>query len=437
MTRTGRASRLQSPAASRRSLGLGARPGSVPTTGPAPPDSVSQHPPPALTIMADPTSEQTLSVKETFRVDLELCIACDACCQDFPEIFVMGDDEKAHEIEGHDSGLYNARTVVDVCPTDAILFSGELPPAADLSQLDEVSGWELEWASWRGVEEDTLERDRRYGRDLTVEEHSGHVRVALHLPTRVPAVRDRFRYGLPDLMPEYGAHVYMLDGSLMITAWVTDPKMRALTHTSSSFPGQFTTTVDIDRDLVGFKHRTDSHGLVEVVLFTDEQAMEAWTWQAHFINQKCTACSICERVCPTNAITSGEERYYIDPDLCINCSVCGIYCPFDAIDDSGEVLVPKIKPKKVPKALVHEELCTGCEFCVHVCPFDALEMRPLVDDGALHLPQTSTVADVILKNCTSCKLCEQVCIKDAIEVPRPHQFEDIGMSFMSYLTDEH
>jgi formate hydrogenlyase subunit 6/NADH:ubiquinone oxidoreductase subunit I len=64
-------------------------------------------------------------------------------------------------------------------------------------------------------------------------------------------------------------------------------------------------------------------------------------------------------------------------------------------------------------------------------------MRPLVDDGALHLPQTSTVADVILKNCTSCKLCEQVCIKDAIEVPRPHQFEDIGMSFMSYLTDEH
>jgi ferredoxin len=387
--------------------------------------------------MADPTSEQTLSVKETFRVDLELCIACDACCQDFPEIFVMGDDEKAHEIEGHDSGLYNARIVVDVCPTDAILFSGELPPAEDLSQLDEVPGWELEWASWRGVEEDTLERDRRYGRDLTVEEHSGHVRVALHLPTRVPAVRDRFRYGLPDLMPEYGAHVYMLDGSLMITAWVTDPKMRALTHTSSSFPGQFTTTVDIDRDLVGFKHRTDSHGLVEVVLFTDEQAMEAWTWQAHFINQKCTACSICERVCPTNAITSGEERYYIDPDLCINCSVCGIYCPFDAIDDSGEVLVPKIKPKKVPKALVHEELCTGCEFCVHVCPFDALEMRPLVDDGALHLPQTSTVADVILKNCTSCKLCEQVCIKDAIEVPRPHQFEDIGMSFMSYLTDEH
>ena len=53
------------------------------------------------------------------------------------------------------------------------------------------------------------------------------------------------------------------------------------------------------------------------------------------------------------------------------------------------------------------------------------------------LPQTSQIAYVIEKNCVSCKLCEQVCIKDAIEVPRQHQFEDIGMSFMSYLTDEH
>ena len=47
------------------------------------------------------------------------------------------------------------------------------------------------------------------------------------------------------------------------------------------------------------------------------------------------------------------------------------------------------------------------------------------------------IAYVIEKNCVSCKLCEQVCIKDAIEVPRQHQFEDIGMSFMHYVTDNH
>jgi hypothetical protein len=77
----------------------------------------------------------------------------------------MGNDAKAHAIDGHDSALYNARTVVEVCPTDAILYSGELPPAEDLTKLEEVPGWELVWATWRGVEEDKLERERRYGRD--------------------------------------------------------------------------------------------------------------------------------------------------------------------------------------------------------------------------------------------------------------------------------
>ena len=47
------------------------------------------------------------------------------------------------------------------------------------------------------------------------------------------------------------------------------------------------------------------------------------------------------------------------------------------------------------------------------------------------------IAVVIEKNCVSCKLCEQVCIKDAIEVPRGHQFGEIGMSFMNYLNDGH
>jgi len=60
-----------------------------------------------------------------------------------------------------------------------------------------------------------------------------------------------------------------------------------------------------------------------------------------------------------------------------------------------------------------------------------------LEESEYSLPQTSTVAYVIDKNCVSCKLCEQVCIKDAIEVPRPHQFGDIGMSFMHYVKDDH
>ncbi|GEM_PF-242959 len=402
--------------------------------------------------MTETDLEQTVVAAGEFTVDPVLCIACDACCQDFPEVFYMGDDESAHALDDQQATLYNARTVVDVCPTAAILYSGELPPAVLEIELEEVPGWEAEWALYRDAPEDTLERDRRYGRDYTVSEEAGYVRVVLHLPTKVPAVRDRFRFGAPETMPEYKTHVYRDGNTLNVTAWVPrisssdkqevkelKAKIQNLTHSSSSFPGRFTTEWDFpNKDIIGFKHRYDAHGKIDIVAFTDRTVMEEWEWQAHFITEECTSCSICERVCPTNAITSGE-RYFIDPDLCINCSVCGVYCPFDAIDDSLEVLVEKIKPKQVPKALVHEELCTGCEFCVDVCPFEALVMQPVgdMDDSLYSLPQTSMVAVVIEKNCISCKLCEQVCIKDAIEVPRMHQFTDIGMSFMSYLSDEH
>lgn len=371
------------------------------------------------------------TVMETFRVDKEACIACDACCQEFPEVFFMDTDDKANVVDNQQADLYNARTVVEICPTDAIHFSGELPEAEDLEALEEVDGWELEWAKFRSLPEDILERDRRYGRDFDVVEEEGYVMVEVRLPQKTPALRDRFRFGLPEIMPEYGAHSYQQGSDLMITAWVKDPKMRALASTSNSFPSQFTKSFEIKRDIVGSVSRFDAHGIFQVVLFTDAEVQKNWQWKAHFITNLCTSCGICERVCPTNAITSGDERFHIEPDLCINCSVCGVYCPFDAINDSSEILVEKIKPKKIPKAEVHEELCTGCRFCEDVCPFDAIGMK-LDTENSFQL-----IAEVYAKKCTSCKLCEQVCIKDAIEVPRQHQFEDIGMSFMSYLTDGH
>lgn len=385
--------------------------------------------------MSESAIQDTVAEAERFAVDPELCIACDACCQDFPEIFFMGDDAKAHAFDVHDSALYNARTVVDVCPTAAIGFSGELPEAEDLGALEEVAGWEKAWAPWRDAEEDTVERDRRYGRDYTIEEKDGYIEIVVQFPTKVPAVRDRFKYGLTETMPIYGQHVVQEGELLAVYGWVKDPKIRALTHTTSSFPGQFRLELDFKKPTFGFIQRHDAHGALTIALFTDPARKEGFQWKSHFITDKCTACTICERVCPTNAITGGE-RFFIDPDLCINCSVCGVYCPFDAITDDKDETCTYIKPKQVPKALVHEELCTGCEFCVDVCPFEALEMKPL-EDSIYSLPQTSTVATVIEKNCTSCKLCEQVCIKDAIEVPREHAFKDIGMSFQSYLEDGH
>ena len=117
--------------------------------------------------------------------------------------------------------------------------------------------------------------------------------------------------------------------------------MRGLCHTSKSFPAQFVTTLEFKREFLGMVSRYDAHARLEIALFTDPVVMETWQWKSHFITDKCTACTICERVCPTNAITSGEI-FYIDPELCINCSVCGVYCPFDAIDDSRGVTVARM-----------------------------------------------------------------------------------------------
>ena len=132
--------------------------------------------------------------------------------------------------------------------------------------MREIVGWEAEWARYRDLPEDRVERDRRYGLDFSVEQSDGGVHVMLQLPTKVPAVRDRFRFGAPEVMPEYKTHVYLNGGKLFITAWVprisaSDKKdvklvkaqILALAHTSSSFPGRFTTELEIPGDpIVGF-----------------------------------------------------------------------------------------------------------------------------------------------------------------------------------------
>jgi len=136
----------------------------------------------------------------------------------------------------------------------------------------------------------------------------------------------------------------------------------------------------------------------------------------HFITDTCIGCGVCEIKCPTHTITGGKnEKFVIHPDRCIDCSVCARYCPVSCIQDMDGLLVEKVKPKDIPKAIVIRELCTGCEFCIDICPFDCIH---LVDD-----PQQETdihkIAWVEESKCVSCRLCETVCDKDSIIVPNP------------------
>ncbi len=52
---------------------------------------------------------------------------------------------------------------------------------------------------------------------------------------------------------------------------------------------------------------------------------------AYVISDKCTKCGNCKEVCPSEAISEGEEQYVIDADACIDCGLCAGECPVEAI----------------------------------------------------------------------------------------------------------
>jgi ferredoxin len=53
------------------------------------------------------------------------------------------------------------------------------------------------------------------------------------------------------------------------------------------------------------------------------------------IEEKCTGCGKCKRVCPSGAITGEKKEVHtIDPETCIGCGACISECPFDAIEVS-------------------------------------------------------------------------------------------------------
>lgn len=54
------------------------------------------------------------------------------------------------------------------------------------------------------------------------------------------------------------------------------------------------------------------------------------------IDDSCINCGACESVCPTEAITEGEEHYEINPETCVECvghfdePQCASVCPTDS-----------------------------------------------------------------------------------------------------------
>jgi len=52
---------------------------------------------------------------------------------------------------------------------------------------------------------------------------------------------------------------------------------------------------------------------------------------AYFIDDDCINCNGCEDICPSGAISPGDDKYEIDADLCTDCGSCADICPVDSI----------------------------------------------------------------------------------------------------------
>lgn len=53
---------------------------------------------------------------------------------------------------------------------------------------------------------------------------------------------------------------------------------------------------------------------------------------AYIITDRCDKAGICKEYCPVDAISEGETKFIIDPELCIDCGACAGVCPVAAIE---------------------------------------------------------------------------------------------------------
>ncbi len=328
----------------------------------------------------------------------------------------------------------------------------------EIEGLEEVTGWEEEWKKYENYIEPDIERRKRFGQVYQVQEDEDKFAITMYLPEKVPICEEKFRYGLPDKMPDYDVDVTLGDDEHHVEVVakipgpddvdlaapdeaydrhdlsnrVPHPYLYKLAGRISSFPDRIEQVFELGEPVDKVDYQYKKHTLEIRARKKGKEDEPIWS-RFYIIPENCTGCFNCFRMCPTEAISgSPREIHDIDPELCINCGACGYACPFDAIKDQYGDIYYFEEPRERAKAKVIDELCTGCEFCVDACPFDCIWMEK--KEGEWH----QKVAVVDEDTCTSCKICEQVCIKEAIIIPRDlrDQGEDVGQSFRDMFDTE-
>ncbi len=133
---------------------------------------------------------------------------------------------------------------------------------------------------------------------------------------------------------------------------------------------------------------------------------------AHKITDLCIGCLICQKNCPTGAISGSlKEIQTVDPEKCIDCGLCGKLCPKNAIIDMNGIQLTKIPKSEWKKPSIDKDLCAGCSLCVENCPHGVLEITGPSFHGDIDTVAQLTNSD----GCIDCKICKSVCPIGAIQ----------------------
>ena len=92
----------------------------------------------------------------------------------------------------------------------------------------------------------------------------------------------------------------------------------------------------------------------------------------------CIGCTLCIKVCPTDAIVGLNKRMHtvIEP-YCTGCELCIPVCPVDCIHprkDEAEFASTRM-------LYIHPEECIDCGACVPACPVGAIYAPENIPDG--------------------------------------------------------